>query len=523
MGLVGKFFSVGSATLASRILGFVREAMIAGFLGAGPVADAFYAAFRFPNLFRRIFAEGAFNAAFVPLFAERVEKGGDEDARRFAGEVMSALIFILVGLSALAMIFMPLLTATVIAPKFADTPDKFDLTVLLTRIMFPFLACMSVVAMLAGILNTFRSYFLPSLVPVVLNVVLISVLLVWGAGGAEDRALGIAMAWGVFVSGIVQAALLAVAVRRRGFSFTLPRPRLTQPVRQLVILAFPGAIAAGIAQINLLVGQIIASAQDGAIAIVNYADRLVQLPLGLIAVSIGVVLLPELSRALSSGDAAEASKLQNRSVEFGLALMMPAAAGLYVMAEPLVALVYERGAFGRETTLITGSALAAFALGLPAVVLTKIFQPAFYARKDTRTPMWFAGANATTNIVLAVLLFPEHGVTGLGYAFSAASWVNAILLAGTLLADGRFLPDPRLLRNCLIVMAASAVMAAGLLWARWQFDTAMLSDGELTRITSILPVVAAAMAVYFSAIIATGVVPLSDLKRLAGRRRAGKG
>lgn len=520
MGLIGKFFSVGSATMASRVLGFVREAMIAAFLGAGPVADAFYAAFRFPNLFRRIFAEGAFNAAFVPMFAGKLETDGREAARRFGEEVLSALIAVLLVLSALAMIFMPFLTATVIAPKFADTPEKFDLTVMLTRIMFPFLTAMSIVAMLSGVLNSFRRYFLPALAPVLLNACFIIVLVIFGLHGEGDATLGMAMAWGVTVSGLLQIGLLAWAVRREGFGLSLRWPRFSAPVRNLAWLAFPSVIAAGIAQINLLVGQIIASAQDGAIAIVNYADRLVQLPLGLIAVSIGVVLLPELSRALSGGDMKEAHKLQNRSVEFGLALMVPAAAGLHVMAEPLVALVYERGAFERPVTLLTGAALAAFALGLPAVVLTKIFQPAYYARKDTRTPMIFAGANAATNIVLALLWFPQMGVVGLGYAFSAASWVNAILLAGALLLDGRFRPDTATLRNTAIVIAASLAMAAALWAGRSQFDGLFLSQSEWQRIVSILAAIGAAMLGYFSVIIMSGVVPLSDLKRLLRRRRS---
>ena len=254
MSLIGKFASVGGATMASRVLGFVREAMIAALLGAGPVADAFYAAFRFPNLFRRILAEGAFNAAFVPLFSKELEQNGTAAAREFAEQVLSFLILVLLALSALAMVFMPLLVGTIIAPKFAEQPEKFELTVLLTRIMFPYLAAMSLVAMLAGVLNAFRRYFLAALAPVLLNVVLVGVLL-WAAyNNLESETLGVFLACGVVGSGAVQLALLVYGVVRQGFPLSLRMPRLTDKVKRVLMLALPTAIAGGITQVNLLVG-----------------------------------------------------------------------------------------------------------------------------------------------------------------------------------------------------------------------------------------------------------------------------
>ncbi|MDP2732330.1 MAG: murein biosynthesis integral membrane protein MurJ, partial [Hoeflea sp.] len=363
MSLIGKFASVGGATMASRALGFVREAMIAAFLGAGPVADAFYAAFRFPNLFRRLFAEGAFNAAFVPLFAKEIEGGGQAAAKQFAEQILAVLVLSLFAISALAMIFMPFLVSTIIAPAFAADPEKFDLTVLLARIMFPYLAAMSLVAMLAGILNSLRRYFLAALAPILLNVVLVAGLAAAGYLGLSAPGIGKVLGWSVSLSGVLQLGLLVWAIRRQGFSLGFVRPRLTPAVRRLLWLALPAAITGGITQINLLVGQIIASAEAGAIAIINYADRLNQLPLGVIGIAIGVVLLPELSRALKAGDIKEAQYLQNRSLEFGLAITIPAAAGLALLPAPIIALVFERGAFTRETTLVTASVLAAFSVG----------------------------------------------------------------------------------------------------------------------------------------------------------------
>lgn len=519
MGLISKFLSVGSATMVSRVLGFIREALIAAFLGAGPVADAFYAAFRFPNLFRRLFAEGAFNAAFIPMFAEKLERDGAHGARQLAEQILSVLILVLLVISAGAMIFMPFLVNTVVAPKFSD-PEKIDLTIFLTRIMFPYLAAMSVVAMLSGILNSFRKYFLAALAPVLLNIVVIGVLIgAWGLG-FDSKQLGVAMAWGVVIAGFLQTLLLIFGVWKNGFGLSLSRPKYSSEIGKLLTLAFPTAIAAGIAQVNLLVGQAIASGQDGAIAIINYADRLMQLPLGIIAVSIGVVLLPELTRALNSDDSKQTHSLQNRSVEFGLGLMVPAAVGLYLIPAPLIALVYERGAFTREVTEITSQVLAAFSLGLPAVVLTKIFQPAYYARKDMRTPMWFAGANAITNIILAFALFPKIGVVGLGYAFAIASWVNVVLLGGRLLNLGHYKPDTLLIKNCLGILTASVIMGVVIYFADQWIGYYLIQADLIVRIFSILSLITFAGMIYFSIVFATGAIPKEKFSRILSRNKS---
>lgn len=518
MSLFRKFASVGGATMASRVLGFAREALIGALLGAGPVADAFYAAFRFPNLFRRLFAEGAFNSAFVPLFSKELENGGRTAAREFAEKILSVLLPFLLMFSALAMVFMPFLTGTIIAPKFAEDPDKFDLTVMLAQIMFPYLAAMSVVAMLSGILNSFRRYFLAALAPVLLNVVLVA-LLAWAAySGWEQRSIGIGLAWGVFVSGILQMGLLIAGVMKQGFPLSLSLPRMSPAVKRLLVLALPTAIAGGITQINLLVGQIIASAQAGAIAIMNYADRLMQLPLGIIGISIGVVLLPELTRALAGGNRENANQLQNRSLEFGLGLTLPAAVGLFVIPLPLVALIYERGAFDRETTEITAQVLAAFAIGLPSFVLIKIFQPSFYAREDMRTPMWFSGINAITNIILSLLLFPVMGVVGLALATGVAGWINAILLFGVLASGGHYRLDPQALRNVALILFSSAIMGMFLYFGSQQVGPVLVDGGLLFRLLLVGGLVAVSMIVYFALVIMTGALPRDRLVAMIRRK-----
>ncbi|WP_420406628.1 murein biosynthesis integral membrane protein MurJ [Hoeflea sp.] len=517
MSLIGKFASVGGATMASRVLGFVREAMIAAFLGAGPVADAFYAAFRFPNLFRRLFAEGAFNAAFIPLFAKEIEGGGPAAARKFAEQVLAVLLLSLFTLSALAMIFMPFLVSTVIAPKFIEDPDKFELTVVLGRIMFPYLAAMSLVAMLAGILNSLRRYFLPALAPVLLNVVLVSGLL--GAGYLELSAPGVGMVlgWSVTISGALQLGLLVWALRREGFSMGFVRPRLTPAVKRLLWLALPAAVTGGITQINLLVGQIIASAQDGAIAVMNYADRLNQLPLGVIGIAIGVVLLPELSRALRAGDMQDAQHLQNRSLEFGLAITVPAAVGLAMIPEPIIALVFERGAFTRETTIVTASVLAAFALGLPAFVLTKIFTPAFYAREDMRTPLWGSLISVVINIAGSLLLFPRIGVSGIALATSLAGWISVLFLGQRLVSGGLFRLTPGTLKRIGLILIASALMGTMLWWVEAAFSDVLLDASLALQLPAVLITVLAAAIVYFGFAFMTGGLDRAEFARMFRR------
>lgn len=518
MSIFAKFATVGGTTMISRVLGFVREALIAATLGAGPVADAFYAAFRFPNLFRRLFAEGAFNSAFVPLFAKELEGGGREAARLFAEQVMAALIFVLLVISALCMIAMPFLVGTVIAPRFADTPDKFDLTVTLTRIMFPYLAAMSLVAMFSGILNAFRRYFLAAFVPVMLNAVMIVALLIAMAGQADETGYGIALAWGVLVAGFVQLALIYYGVRREKFSLGFRIPRPTPAVKRVLWLALPAAITGGITQINLLVGQIIASGQDGAIAVINYADRILQLPLSTIGIAIGVVLLPELARSLKAGDLADAAALQNRSLEFGLGLTVPATIGLAVMPGPIVALLFERGAFSRETTEVTAAVLRAFALGLPAFVLIKIFQPGFYAREDMRTPMWYAGIGVIVNIAASLILFPVYGVVGIGYATAAFGIVNAVMLGATLWHRNLFRPSRATRNRILLIVLGSALMGVALHMAVAALGDTLYDANGFVRLFAVGATIGGGAALYFAFTLVTGAIERRHLMKLLRRR-----
>lgn len=324
---------------------------MAAALGTGPVADAFNAAFQFPNTFRRLFAEGAFNTAFVPLFAKEIEANGLQGARDFSSEVFGVLFTVLIGLTILMELSMPLLVSTVIAPGFSSNPEKFELTVGLATIMFPYLMCMSLAAMMSGMLNSLRKYFAAAVAPVYYNIILIGVLAYAWYEGHDGRRVGYALAWGVLAAGIVQLGIVWFAVRRAGVTIKLRMPHFTPNVRRLLWLAFPAAITGGITQINQLIGTAIASGKPSTVSSLGYADRVYQLPLGVVGIAVAIVLLPELARALKAGDTKEgASNLQNRSVEFTLFLTLPASAALLVMAEPIIRFLSMSAASSPPTT-----------------------------------------------------------------------------------------------------------------------------------------------------------------------------
>ncbi len=524
MNLYRSFATVGGLTMVSRAVGFVRDIFIAAALGTGLVADAFFVAFRFPNLFRRLFGEGAFNAAFVPLFAKRLEGEGTEAARQFADEALSCLTFVLIAFSAVAIIAMPWLML-LLAPGFVTDPEKYDLAVLLTQIAFPYLLCMSLVALLSGVLNSMGRFLAAAAAPVLLNLVLIAAisLAIW-LGYAQQPEAGLILAIGVTVAGIAQLAMLWIAVRRTGLRLRLGWPRYTEGMRRLVTLGIPGLISGGITQINIVIGTIIASLQAGAVSYLYYADRLYQLPLGIIGVAVGVVLLPDLSRKLRAGDGEAAHDSQNRSLEFALLFTVPAAVALVIAAQPIISVLFERGAFTPSDTAATAAALAAFAIGLPSFVMIKVFQPAFFAREDTRTPMWFAAINLVVNAVGSLVLFflferigwMPH--VGIAIATTVAGWINALLLVVTLVRAGDYRADRRLLRNAWLILLASVVMGAMLVALLYWMEPYFAADrGIVTRAVALAGLVAAGVGIYAIMIMATGVLKPSQLRRLISR------
>ncbi|WP_421725467.1 murein biosynthesis integral membrane protein MurJ [Bauldia sp.] len=511
MSLLRNFATVGGATAVSRVLGFVRDILIAATLGAGWISDAFFVAFRIPNLFRRLFAEGAFNSAFVPLFARRLEGEGEESARRFGAESLSALITALLVVTAIAEIAMPLLMF-VFAPGFYSDPQKYDLTVFLTRVAFPYLTLVSLLAFYSGVLNARGRFAAAAFAPALLNVVFIVVLaLVLWMGWANQPVAGTALAVAVLIGGVAQLALVMVAAGRIGTLLPLRRPRLTPGVKRLIVLGIPGVIAAGIVQINIVVGTIIASLEEGYVSFLYYADRLYQLPLGIVGIAIGVVLLPRLSRQLRAGDDDVAMHTQNRALELAMALTLPSAVALFVMAEPIINVLFERGSFDANATVQTAAALAAFSVGLPAFVLIKVFSPGFFAREDTKTPMWFAAVALVVNVALSLALFPFLRHVGIALATAIASWVNTVLLAGALHRRGQFILDAGALRRLPLIALAALLMGVCLAAAQAFMAPYIGSPAFVVRAGAVAVLVALGVVVFALFCQWTGAVNARDV------------
>ena len=500
MKLYRGFATVGSMIILSRVLGFVRDVLIAAVLGTSHVADAFFVAFRVPNMFRRLFAEGAFDAAFIPLFAKRLHVNGPDAARGFAGQALGGLTLVLVAFTVLAEIAMPWLML-LLAPGFRSDPAKFDLAVTLARIALPYLICMSLVALYTGVLNALGRFAIAALAPTLLNVVLIAVLFALVASGNSDQsAAGVALAWGIAASGLLQVLVVAFAAAKVGMRVPVERPRLTPDMRRLMALAAPGIVAGGMAQITVVISTIIATLQDRVVSWLYYADRIFQLPLGVIGVAIGVVLLPDLSHKLRSDDHAAALASENRALEFALLLTMPAAVALFVAAEPIMRVLFQRGAFTAVDTSATAGMLSALSLGLPAYVLIKVLHPSYFAREDTKTPMIFAGISMAANIVLSFTLFVAIGAVGIAIATMLSGWINVALLVMTLKRRVGFAPDRTFRRRFAGISAASLVMGVVVfalvkLLAPW-FQPA---SGLAAQAIALVTLVAGGLVVYLGA------------------------
>ncbi|KPQ05494.1 MAG: peptidoglycan lipid II flippase MurJ [Rhodobacteraceae bacterium HLUCCA12] len=414
--LMRSFATVGGWTLASRILGFVRDILMARFLGAGTIADAFFVAFSLPNMFRRFFAEGAFNAAFVPMFTKK-NTVDHAEAEAFARDAYWLMASFLIAFSMLAMAAMPFLVLAMAAGFAGD--ERFDLAVLFGRIAFPYILFISLTALLSGMLNAMGRFATAAAAPVLLNAAFIASLVL---AAQFDWPVGMTLAWAVPVGGIAQLLVVWIAVRRSGFSLRFRRPTLTPELKRLLIVAAPAILAGGVVQINLIVGRQVASFTENAISWLSYADRLYQLPLGVVGIAVGIVLLPELARRLRLGETEAARDAFNRGMEFSLALTLPAAVALVVIAHPLISVLFERGAFVRADTANTALALAIYGLGLPAFVLHKVLQPLYFAREDTRSPFRYALVSMVVNAVVAVALMPVIGFLAAAWGTTLAAW-----------------------------------------------------------------------------------------------------
>ena len=447
-----QFFSVGGLTALSRLTGFLREMAIGALMGAGPLADAYFVALRLPNQFRAIFGEGAFNSAYVPTYSRLLAAGGHERARLFASRVLSLLAASQVLLLALAYLFMPQFVEA-IAPGFSADPHKFDLAVGMTRITFPYLALITIATLHSGTLNAHGYFAVAAFAPVLLNLFVIAFLAI----AFLFPNAGVAASWGVLVSGVAQLALLIGEARRRGILERFAWPEWDTDVRQFLRALGPAVIGSAGQQIAILADTILASGMPtGAVSAINYADRLYQLPLGVIGVAAGTVLLPEMTRRLASGDAEGAQRAQNRSIALSLALCAPFLVGFLLIPDELVRGAYLRGAFNAAAAQRSASVLAAYGVGLVPMVLIRSAVATFQARGDTRTPANCFYIGLAFNVALKLVLSGPLGPTGLALATAVGAWINfgALIVIGH--RRGLARADDRLVENIALMLFSTA-------------------------------------------------------------------
>lgn len=612
MSLLRSMATVSGFTALSRILGFIRDILIGYFLGSSHAADAFFAAFKFPNIFRRIFGEGAFNSAFVPLFSRELTSKGRKEAMHFASQTFSLLALVLLIITIIAIPLMSWITM-VHAPGFNavktfrgdsnnnevsfdikikgskaiyfvienggnaeiknitlvnnnnDTenlldqsdwlsekgklirkyslskdknftrikgnaliknskegntnlsiyrnhPDTFNLTVTLSKITFIYLLCMALVAHMSGVLNTIKIFGMPAAAPVLLNMTFLAGFLIssifWGLKGDPVKYAHVA-AWCVFVAGFLQLGALYFTCFRKGLRIKLCKPKISPQIKRLFILMGPGVLAAGIQQINLLVGSIIASFREGAISYLYYSERVYQLPLGVIGIGLGVILLPEVTKRLRNGDQIGAITSMNRGIELAMLLTIPASIALIVIPYPIISTLFQHGAFTAEDANLTALSLAGFAIGIPGYVLVRVLQPGYFARENTKTPMLIAGVTVIVNIVFSIILFDSLGHIGIAIATSIAAWVNVALLLFGL--RNFWKPDARLKSRMPKIFIASIVMGS-LLWILHQTIKEMFNHDFWLRLGGVSMLVIFGITIYFFIAFKLKASSLKELK-----------
>ncbi len=520
MNLVRATATIGGLTLVSRILGFVRDLLMARFMGAGFASDAFLVAFRLPNLFRALFAEGAFSAVFVPMFSRKIgEAGGNTaPARAFAEEVLAVFAPLLLIVTALMMLGAGPIVWAMNGFAAYGTP-KLAFATELSRITFPYLMLISLASLFGGVLNSIGRFGVNAATPILLNLALIAGLTIFRGHGDIETARGQAVA--VTVGGLLQFAWVAWAMGRAGHALRLRLPRITPQVRALMRVIVPAALGAGASQVNLVISTLLAwhFLPQGSVSYLYYADRLNQLPLGLVGIGVGTAILPTLSRALGAGDAAAAERTQNRALELVLLLTIPAAVALVVSALPLIRGLLQHGAFSAGDSLQTAHALAAFSLGLPAYVLIKVLTPGFYARADTRTPVRIAVLSVGINFIGNITTVWSLAHVGLALSTAVAAWVNAGLLYRTLHRRGHLTLDVRLKASAIRLFAAAAAMATALLALNGVVEPFMVG-GLLQRVAALALLCGVGFGVYLAVALGLGAFRLGDLRAQFARPRA---
>jgi len=522
MNLLKATGTIGGLTLASRVLGLLRDSLFARYVGASFASDAFLVAFRLPNMFRALFAEGAFASAFIPMFNQKVANPDGEglrDGLDFAEAALAVLLPVLLVMTVLLEVFAWPVTFALSGKFNGVSHDQFAFAVELSRYTIPYLMLISLVSLFGGILNSLHKFWVNAAAPILLNLTLIVALL--GFHSADPLATARNQAIAVSVSGLLQLGWLAFACRQNGVSLKLRRPRLNPEVKRLLKLIWPAAAGAGAVQINLVISTALAASllAHGSVTYIYMADRLNQLPLGLIGIGLGTVLLPTISRQLGGGEEAAALETQNRGLELALLLTLPATVALVVAGEPIAAALFGYGRYTAQDTHFTAQALAAFSIGLPSYILVKVLTPGFYARQDTRTPVRYATISMVVNLVgnLALIVPLQH--MGPPLATAIASTVNVAMLYRTLVLRGHFTADARLRRRAPRLLLAALAMGV-VLWFAQGLLMPYVHGTWPVRFAALAVLVSAGMVVYGLATLVMGAFSKDDLALLLRRRRA---
>ncbi len=521
MSLLKNVGTIGGLTMVSRVAGMAREMIFSRVLGANAVTDAWFQAFIIPNVFRRLFAEGAFSAAFVPMFSKRLHgDGGLEAARSFSDEVLSVFLPVLIALTAILLLAMPGVI-WLLADKPVD-PGEFDMAVDFARIMFPYIVLVSMVTLFTGMLNSVSRFAPGASFPIILNLVLIAALLLgerWmSATGASVEQTAYGIAWAVTGAGVMQLVWLFVWVRVEGFRPRLLWPRLTPEVKRLGIIALPAAIGGGAYQINTLVQlYFLNQLESGSVSYMNYADRLNQLPLGIIGIALSTAILPTLSKFVGSKNKEGADRVQSDAIELAMLLTIPAAVALAICATPFVTMIFQGGRFDLADAAVTGNVLAVLVLGLPAYVLVKVLVPNFYARADTRTPVYAAFISLAVFVAFNIAFLQRFGVVGVAYASVIGAWINTGFLYVVLWRRGYYqLPAALVLRIARQLVAAAAMGAA--LWFARDLLTGYFAAGLLERLFALAVLVGCAALVYFGVAFAVGAIDRQRIVTLTKKK-----
>jgi putative peptidoglycan lipid II flippase len=504
--------TIGGLTMISRIAGFAREMLMARVLGAGFYTDAFYVAFRLPNTFRRLFGEGAFSAGFVPLYSQRLQSGGEGEARKFSEEVFAVFLPTLILFTLIFIVFMkPFVWAIT-----GWHGDQLAFGTLLTRITFPYLLLISLVSLYSGILNSISRFTAAAFAPALLNLAMLSALILVRDGGPVTAT---AVAVGVTAGGVLQLGLLLAACKRAGIVLKMRRPRLTPGVRQFIRVVLPATLGAGVYQVSVFIDTFfLARIGTGAVSWFNYADRLNQLPLGVIGAAIGTAILPQVSRHVDANEADKAARVQGQAAELAMFLCLPAALALAAAALPLVSAIFEAGRFNARDAHYTALTLSIIALGLPAYVLVKVLTPGFYARRDTATPVKIAVAVLIANIILNFALIPPFGIGGLAAAVVISSWLNCTILYVILHRRGHFRIEGWLASRVARQLIAGLAMVAALVAIRTLLSGWFV--GSLGhRLAGVIAVVGGGMLVYFPLVWGLGGTDKEGFKSLLRRGR----